>query len=247
VEQTTASKAHCAGALICDATWAQLQALGFSTAEMQAEVAQTAAVFAQAQASGGVTPMGMPADWTGYFGSNDVNLYAADSTCNGTVTYNNHCAWLFNHYTLYRSGIPRTTYTTPFPARSGNNKPADDWVVDLGPAPNGDWTSSSPSLGQFHWGWQNGSKVGFVSNKTDTFYPGKFPLDPWSVTKSGVTRGAFEIHGGRNAHDFWSMYTHGCVRMPSASVTSLKALWVNYTDNKSWSPGPDNPMHFAHP
>jgi hypothetical protein len=250
VDTTTASPAHCDGAVLCDATWADLKAQGYDTSEMQAEEAATAAALAgtaTTSATADLATASMPSNWTGFYGWNDFYLYAYDSTCQGTVTYNNHCAWLFNHYTWYEYGIAKHTYTTQFPARSGNNKPADDWWPDHGPAPNGDWTSSTPTLGHFHWAWKYGVRVGFVADTADKYYPGKFPLDPWSVTKNGTDRGAFEIHGGRNGHGFWDMYTQGCIRMPVPSVDDLKSLWVNYTDNKGWSPGPDNPVHFAHP
>jgi len=67
--------------------------------------------------------------------------------------------------------------------------------------------------------------------------PGKWRLDPWYVNKPGTSttyyeRSAFEFHGGSGNHDFWSAPTRGCIRLPKPSITSLKSLWDNRTDNK---------------
>ncbi len=222
---------------------------------MEAEGAAVANSFAGAQAAGlSTTALGMPSNWTGLYGWNDFNLYPADSSCIGTATvvYHGYCAWLFNHVTQFVNGIAKPTYSYTYPARSGDNIPADHWIVNQGPIPNGDWASSTPSgLGHFHWGWKYGTKIGFIKDTTDTYYPGKFPLDPWDVysgaSQSGTHRNAFEIHGGINAHDFSTTPTFGCIRLPAPSVNGVKYQWVNSTDNKSWSPGPDNLVHYTKP
>ncbi len=252
-DTTTASPSDkCAGAVLCGASWAQLQAAGFDTSGMQAESAAITNSFTSAKTAGlSVTSLGMPTNWTGQYGWNDFYLYPADSSCNGTKTYNNHCAWLYNHVIPFANGIPKPTQTYTFPARSGDNSPTNSWVVDQGPVPKGDWGSSSPTLGNFHWGWHGGVKVGFIKDTSDTYFPGKFPLDPWDVWlgsgRTGTHRNAFEIHGGINLHDFWTTVTQGCIRLPHDSVTGLKYQWVNLADNKSWSPGPDNTVRYVKP
>ena len=172
--QTDAPTSHCTGSVLCDATWAELQARGIDTAEMQAEGSAISLEVAQ------LAGPAIPSNFSGDLGWNDFYLEPySSSACSGTVTYNGYCGWLYNHYTVYVSGIAKHTYTTIFPGRSGDNMPKDHWVVNLGPLPNGDWANSTPTnLYHFHWGWELGSQVGFVSDTSDTYYPGKWPLDP---------------------------------------------------------------------
>ena len=135
-----------------------------------------------------------------------------------------------------------------FEGRSGNNDPSDDWVPDRGPLPNQDWTSSTPSgLHHFHWGWRLGHFTGYIADSDEPFFPGKWHLDPWAVSKNGTGRGAFEIHGGSAGHAFTQSRTHGCIRIRAGAITSLKSLWVNHADNKHNRPGPDNFVHFSAP
>ena len=233
----------CAGALLCGASWAELRDAGFDTNLMQQE--ETAE---ETKLSQGVR--GMPAFWTGDFGFNDFYLYAADRSCQGTVTANGFCAWLINHVTPYVQGEPKPTKNTVLPGRSGDNVPSHHWIKNVGPLPNGDWQSSSPSLAHFHWGYHNGSMTGFESSTDDHYYPGFFRLDPtmvWSgSSRTGTERDNMLIHGGRNSHDFWTTGTSGCIRLPVPSMNTLASLWSNLTDNKGWGAGPDNYVHFSH-
>lgn len=230
----------CAGTVLCGVTWDQLRAGGFDTRQMRREVASE---FTRVPA--------MPPNWTGDFGFNDFYLYSADKSCQGTVTVSGFCAWLINHETPYVSGQPKATKNTVLPARSGDNVPADHWVKNVGPVPNGDWRSSSPSLGHFHWGYRGGVMTGFEPSTDDHYYPGWFRLDPtymWSGSnQSGVERDNMLIHGGRNSHDFWTTGTNGCLRLPVSSTNTLASLWNNLTDNKGWGNGPDNFVHYSHP
>jgi len=224
----------CLGAVFCDATYEEMEAAGFDTSAMQAnDAAMLASMPFPPPLSGGeaTTASVYYLAWLNFYLYNNEN-------CSGTVKQNQHCGWLYHKYQQIVDGVPKPgVYTTSFPARSGNNDPADMWVVDTGPQPSS-WGSSSPSItsGRWRWGWMNGSFTGYEADSTDTYYPGKWRLDPWTVWRysgrSGTQRGAFEIHGGRGSHDFWQSGTHGCIRLPSDSVTGLKGKWNNYTDNK---------------
>ena len=81
----------------------------------------------------------------------------------------------------------------------------------------------------------NGVQTGYESDGGGSFSPGKWRLDPWSVTHNGVTRGAFEIHGGRDSHDFWNInaVTGERIRLPQPSITSLKSHYNTLTSNKT--------------
>jgi len=136
------------------------------------------------------------------------------------VRKNGYCGWLYHKYTASsNSGV----LTTSYPARSGNNRPNDDWVKNVGPIPN---------EYKWKWGFMNGSYRGYEPDTRTSFDPGKWRLDPWSVTRNGVTRGAFEIHGGSGRSDFWVAPTLGCIRLPKTSIQSLKSKWDTRTDNK---------------
>jgi hypothetical protein len=151
-----------------------------------------------------------------------VNFHLYNGTnCANTVKAAGYCGWLYHKYTASSTGA---TYTSSYPARSGNNNPANDWMPNVGPIPN---------EYSWKWGFMNGVYRGYEVDTSASFYPGKWRLDPWSVTRNGVTRGAFEIHGGSGAHDFWSSGTLGCIRLPQTSVTGLKSKWDTRTDNKA--------------
>jgi hypothetical protein len=225
----------CLGAVFCDATYEDMEAAGFDTSLMRANDAARLATIPM-PASLGTGEVSAASVY--YLAWLDFYLYAAPTNCDGTKRDHNHCGWLYHKYQQIVDGVPKPgVYTTSFPARSGNNDPADMWVVDTGPQPSS-WGSSSPSItsGRWRWGWMNGSFTGYEADSTDTYYPGKWRLDPWTVWRysgrSGTQRGAFEIHGGTGRHDFSQSGTHGCIRLPSDSITGLKGKWDNYTDNK---------------
>jgi len=214
--------------VFCQASYEEMEAAGFDTSAMQVNDQATVAALQ--------TPVADMVEATIYYnGWVDFYLYA-NSHCSGTVQQNGYCGWLYHKYQQYVDGIPKPTiYTSSYPARSGNNNVAEKWTQNVGPVPN-TWASSSPSIASptRRWGWMNGAFTGYEAiTGDDTFYPGLWRLDPWTVyNASGTMRNAFEIHGGRNTHDFWQTGTHGCVRLPSASITSLKSMWNNYTNNK---------------
>lgn len=225
----------CLGAVICDATYEEMEAAGHDTSLTRAN---DAAMLASIPLPASLTTDEAATASVYYLAWLNFYLYAAPTNRQGTKRDHDHCGWLYHKYQQIVDGVPKPgVYTTSFPARSGNNDPADEWVVDTGPQPSW-WRSSSPSItsGRWRWGWMNGSFTGYESDTSDTYYPGKWRLDPWTVWKqsgrTGTQRGAFEIHGGRGSHDFWQSGTHGCIRLPSDSITGLKGKWNNYTDNK---------------
>jgi hypothetical protein len=234
VPQPPPTAPTCEGAVFCDATYEEMEAAGFDTTAMQAN---DAAMLASLPAPDLLGEEAVVAAIY-YHGWLDFYLYLEPTNCSGTVNDNRHCGWLYHKYQQYVDGVPKPgIYTTSFPGRSGNNKPADMWIVNTGPQPSS-WGSSAPSItsGRWRWGWMNGSFTGYQADSSAEFYPGKWRLDPWTVwsgsNKSGTKRGSFEIHGGSGSHDFWQSRTAGCVRLPQASVTGLKSKWNNYTDNK---------------
>lgn len=198
-------------------TYDDLRYAGFDVTGMEAEDSRMLAAhprrpMAQEAASG---------TWYGAW----LNFYLyLNTNCGGTVKSNNRCGWLYHKYTKVIDGVPKPgVTTTAYPARSGNNNPAQEWVYNTGPLPN-DFS--------YKWGFMNGSFTGYEPDSSSTFSPGKWRLDPWSVSNGSTTRGAFEIHGGTGSHDFWSSGTQGCIRLPSSSVTGLKSMWNNRSSNR---------------
>jgi hypothetical protein len=214
----------CEGAVFCMATYEQMRQAGFDTTQLEAHEAEMLA---------SMPPHSSPQS-PYYSAFVEFDLYAAPTGCSGTVRDNNHCGWLYHRYVI---GDDPPTYTSSYPARSGNNNPPNKWTVNVGPLPD-TWKSSSPSIASPYrrWGWMNSGFTGYESSGSDTFYPGKWRLDPWNVYsgagKTGTHRSAFEIHGGRNAHDFWIKRTAGCIRLPSGSITGLKSMWDTRSSNK---------------
>lgn len=175
----------CEGLELCAATYEELEAAGHDTSAMRAADERALADLRRRglppPSPGGPAAPG-PASSAGAAGAGTATYYGAwvnfhlypGYNCDGTLRYNNFCGWLYHKYTT--DGW--STYTTPFPARSGNNVPSYDWVPNVGPIPNEyQWT----------WGFMNGSFTGFEYDYSDTFYPGKWRLDPWSVSYGGVT------------------------------------------------------------
>jgi hypothetical protein len=210
-----------------------MEAAGFDTTAMRANDAADLATMAEpAFQTDAVTASVYYRGWLNFY------LYLAPTNCSGTVQDNNHCGWLYHKYQQYVDGVPKPTiYTTSYPARSGNNKPADMWVQNTGPQPRV-WGSSSPTIssGHYRWGWMNGGFTGYNADSSAEFNPGKWRLDPWNVWQqsgqSGIKRGEFEIHGGSGTHEFQVSRTQGCIRLKQAGITSLKSKWNNYTNNK---------------
>jgi len=224
----------CDGTVLCMATEDEARAAGLDVDTMRRNDQQAlATVLAQREAD--LKQSGMTSTLSSYY-SAWVNFYLYQSSagyCSGTVNHNNHCGWLYHRYYDDASGW---LYTTSFPARSGSNIPANDWSYG-GPIPNDHQPAGGSVTNHYKWGFMNGTYYGYQSDSSATFDPGKWRLDPWYVNEPGTgappyERSEFEIHGGSGNHDFWVSGTYGCIRLPKASITSLKSLWDNRTSNK---------------
>ncbi|MEX2276068.1 MAG: hypothetical protein WEA10_10970 [Actinomycetota bacterium] len=223
----------CAGASICEQTYAQLRGTVFDDSDVRTEddraLSELPVVPARRLRGGGIS----------YGGWVSFHLYR-DKHCAGTIKDNNFCGWLFHKYRAIDSSGPRPgIQVTAFPARSGNNRPASKWVRNLGPVPNR-FTASAGGRARtsFRWGRMNGSYTGFERDGTGSFYPGKWRLDPWVIhqpSKPSHTRSSFEIHGGRNGDGssrFWTTRTAGCIRLTIKGIRGLRAKWSHRTDNR---------------
>jgi hypothetical protein len=247
----------CEGAVYCERTYAELDAAGFSSADMKLEDKEEKTVAdkeAKTDWGGGGGGGGCEPSCTSSFSTTEeggstrnysgwVSWYNYnDKKCQGTVRDNNHCAWLYHKYRIYVDGEPTpTVYNTAYPSRSGNNNPPDKWRFNVGPIP--DRFKSCPegscvTKRAYRWGRQNGVFTKYEEDLRASFYPGKWRLDPWTIYKpsdTSVDRGAFEIHGGRNddgSSRLWTTRTQGCIRLTIGGVNGLKRKWDNRTDNK---------------
>jgi hypothetical protein len=236
VDQPPDEANTCAGSEYCELTYAQLEDLGFGSSGLQVEDAEAAQTV---DAAVPTRPEPTAASRTFYGAWVSFYLYNG-KRCAGTVKDNGHCGWLFHKYRVYVSGTPKPgIYVTAYPARSGNDAPSDEWHPGLGPIPDRFKASSGgPVRDEYRWGRMNGSFTGFESDSSDSFYPGKWRLDPWVIhkpTNTNVTRSSFEIHGGRNGDGssrLWTTRTNGCIRLSIAGVRGLKGKWSNRTDNR---------------
>jgi hypothetical protein len=224
-QPATALAPSCAGAVFCTATYEEMRRAGVDTGVLEEHDRQNWHV---------MHLTGRTAPETYYHAFVEFDLYLAPTNCSRTVKQNDHCGWLYHKYTIDDG---TTVYTSSYPARSGNNKPADDWVVNTGPMPD-TWASSVPTIASPYrrMGWMYSVYYGYQSDSDPSFSPGKWRLDPWDVYsksgQSGTHRSAFEIHGGTGDHDFWKQGTGGCIRLPSTSITGLKSLWDTRSSNK---------------
>jgi hypothetical protein len=232
--------ASCEGSVLCMATEAEAAEAGIDTATLRKEAEEVLASLGAASrvdAASSTEALGAVLAATGYdAGWIDFYLYY-NSHCSGTLQYHSYCGWL-NHTYMDCQGY---MYTTSYPARSGNNRPADDWVSSVGPIPNNHQPINGGTVtNKFTWGFRFGTYAGYISDSGSSFYPGKWYLDPWYVNKPGTDlsvyeRREFEIHGGSGSHEFWGTYayTQGCIRLQQASINGLKGLWNDHTDNRT--------------
>jgi hypothetical protein len=237
VPQPPPTAPTCEGAVFCQETYAQMEAAGFDTTQMRAN---DQAILAGLPMP--TIPSSASAATSTTFNNAWLNFYLYyKSNCTGTVNDNGYCGWLYHKYIVLVDGVQKGgVHTSSYPGRSGNNNPDQMWTPNTGPQPRS-WGSSKPSIasGSWRWGWRSGNKAGYETDTSESYYPGKWPLDPWRLWKgsgqSGTERDYFLIHGGSGPHEFKVKRTEGCIRLPSNSVTSLKSMWNNYTDNK-WNP-----------
>lgn len=218
----------CEGAVLCMATDAEVQAAGLDLDVLRlGDEVELASIRARERSLGTLSS----SYYTGW-----VKFYLYENShCNGTKYYHGYCGWLYHKYYDDGSGW---VYTTSFPARSGDNIPAHDWS-SRGPIPNDHQPRGSSVTNRYTWGFKNGLFTNYEPDSGASFDPGKWRLGPWYVNKPGTSadryeRSEVEIHGGSGSHNFWNdgAYTLGCIRLPQTSITSLKSLWDNRTDNK---------------
>lgn len=220
----------CVGAAYCELTYAQLDAAGHSSADLVADDALPRSV-AVADLAGG-------SSGTEYSGWVDFYLYN-NKNCSGTIKYSNYCGWTYHNYQKIVNDNPSgSVVVTAYPARSGNNQPADKWVEDVGPIPNRYENANGVEKQDFRWGRMNGEFTGYEADERDSFFPGKWRLDNWVIYKPSdpsVDRGAFEIHGGENSNGtskLWDTVTQGCIRLGVSGIKGLKSKWNNRTSNQ---------------
>lgn len=132
---------------------------------------------------------------------------------------NGYLGTLYFTYGIYNATVDAYKwYTVSWPARSGNNRPADQSKVNLGPIPAYKWA----------FGFMNGVWRGYEADGRESFYPGKWRLDPWTGGPYG--RCYLEVHGGTGSSTFAA--TSGCVRLYPAHISSLKTYYDTKMANK---------------
>lgn len=138
-----------------------------------------------------------------------------------TSTYarNGYLGTLYFTYGIYSAATDSYKwYTVSWPARSGNNKPASQSVVGVGPIPEYKWT----------FGFADGTWYGYQADARASFAPGKWRLDPWTGGPYG--RCYMEVHGGINEQEFAA--TSGCIRLHSKNIPALRSYYDYKMANK---------------
>jgi hypothetical protein len=126
---------------------------------------------------------------------------------------------LYFTYGIYNATVDSYKwFTTSWPARSGNNKPADQSRVGVGPIPAYKWT----------FAFMNGAWRGYEADTRAEFSPGKWRLDPW--TGGPYSRSYLEVHGGTGTHEYGP--TAGCIRLYSSHIPGLKSYYDYKMANK---------------
>ena len=137
----------------------------------------------------------------------------------GDWSYNGYKGTLYFTYGIYNPTVDAYKwFTVSWPAISGNNRPYDQDISNVGPVPEYTW-----DFGFLGSTWQ-----GYVSNSAAEFSPGEWRLSPWTGAPYG--RCYFETHGGTGTHYFKP--THGCIRITPTSITSLKSYYDTKMANK---------------
>ena len=109
-------------------------------------------------------------------------------------------------------------YTVSWPARSGNNKPASQKIIGVGPIPEYTWD----------FGFASRTWRGYEPDGRVSFSPGKWRLDPWTGGPYG--RCYLEVHGGTGSSQFAA--TSGCIRLYPGGISSLKSYYDTKMANK---------------
>ena len=137
----------------------------------------------------------------------------------GTWTYNGYRGTLYFTYGLYNATVDAYKwFTVSWPAISGNNRPADQSKVSLGPIPEYTWD----------FGFMSGVWRGYEPDSRVEFYPGQWRLDPWTGAPYG--RRYLEVHGGNG--DRYFKPTAGCIRTTPSNISALKTYYDTKMANK---------------
>ncbi len=132
---------------------------------------------------------------------------------------NGYLGTLYFTYGIYSAASDSYKwFTVSWPARSGNNRPADQAKSGVGPIPEYRWT----------FGFLYGAWRGYEGDARESFYPGKWRLDPWTGGPYG--RGNMEVHGGIGTHEYGA--TNGCIRLYSKHLPQLKTYYDSKMANK---------------
>lgn len=132
---------------------------------------------------------------------------------------NGYLGTLYFTYGIYSAASDSYKwFTTSWPARSGNNLPADQSKAGVGPIPEYRW-----AFGFMYEQWR-----GYEADGRAEFSPGKWRLDPWTDGPYG--RGYLEVHGGTGTHQFGA--TNGCIRMYPTHLSQLKVYYDTKMANK---------------
>jgi hypothetical protein len=132
---------------------------------------------------------------------------------------NGYLGTLYFTYGIYSAASDSYKwFTVSWPARSGNNRPGDQAKAGVGPLPEYRWT----------FGFVYGAWRGYEGDARESFYPGKWRLDPWAGAPYG--RGYMEVHGGIGTHEYGA--TNGCIRLYSKHLPQLKTYYDSKMANK---------------
>lgn len=132
---------------------------------------------------------------------------------------NGYLGTLYFTYGIYSAASDSYRwFTVSWPARSGNNRPADQAKANVGPVPEYRWT----------FGFLYGAWRGYEADARESFYPGKWRMDPWTGGPYG--RGYVEVHGGIGTHEYGA--TNGCIRLYSKHLPQLKTYYDFKMANK---------------
>lgn len=132
---------------------------------------------------------------------------------------NGYLGTLYFTYGIYSAGSDSYKwFTVSWPARSGNNRPADQAKANVGPVPEYRWT----------FGYLYGEWRGYESDTRESFYPGKWRVDPWTGGPYG--RGYVEVHGGIGTHEYGA--TNGCIRLYSKHLPQFRTYYDSKMANK---------------
>ncbi len=132
---------------------------------------------------------------------------------------NGYLGTLYFTYGIYSAASDSYKwFTVSWPARSGNNRPADQAKADVGPAPEYRW----------RFGFLYGAWRGYEADARESFSPGKWRVDPWTGGPYG--RGYVEVHGGIGTHEYGA--TNGCIRLYSKHLPQLRTYYDSKMANK---------------